>query len=149
MTGENGALFSQHHANLVAEFSPNGAMEEEVVLDVARLTWRKKNLPVYRQTTMMLRDIRDPGSQLGSAYPVQLPTSPNFATYIEVWGLARAMMPLTLEALGEDLQFEERLDAMIDRCIKRLLMLRGVKSLSAAPTDVTGRSLPKNDRRHR
>lgn len=32
--------------------------------------------------------------------------------------------------LSDDLDIEERFDGMIDRCIKRLLYLRGLKSLS-------------------
>jgi hypothetical protein len=37
------------------------------------------------------------------------------------------------DALTKDLDVEERLDAAIDKCIKRLLMVRGVKSMSAIP----------------
>jgi hypothetical protein len=37
------------------------------------------------------------------------------------------------DALTKDLDVEERLDAAIDRCIKRLLMVRGVKSMSVVP----------------
>src|SRR5262249_58809823 len=38
----------------------------------------------------------------------------------------------TLDHLTKELAVEERLDAMIDKCLKRLLFLRGLKSL--APT---------------
>jgi hypothetical protein len=39
----------------------------------------------------------------------------------------------TLERLLADLGVEDRLDAMIDRCMKRLLLLRGFKSMAATP----------------
>jgi hypothetical protein len=41
----------------------------------------------------------------------------------------------SLDLTMKQLQVEERLDAMIDRLIKRLLLVRGVKSImSSAPT---------------
>jgi hypothetical protein len=40
--------------------------------------------------------------------------------------------PATIDGLMKELDVIERLDGMIDRCIKRLLMVRGVKSLSSA-----------------
>lgn len=36
----------------------------------------------------------------------------------------------TLDGLHEDLDGYERLDAMIDKCIKRLLFVRGLKSMT-------------------
>jgi hypothetical protein len=38
----------------------------------------------------------------------------------------------TVERLLRDLGVEDRLDAMIDKCLKRLLFLRGIKSLPMA-----------------
>ena len=38
----------------------------------------------------------------------------------------------TIDRLLQDLAVEERLDAMIDKCLKRLLYLRGLKSLPTA-----------------
>ena len=40
----------------------------------------------------------------------------------------------TVDRLLQDLVIEERLDARIDACIKRLLHLRGLRSLSTAPS---------------
>ena len=36
----------------------------------------------------------------------------------------------TIERLMKDLEIIERLDAVIDKCVKRLLMVRGVKALA-------------------
>ena len=36
----------------------------------------------------------------------------------------------TVEGLHEDLEADERLDAMIDKCVKRLLFVRGLKSMT-------------------
>ena len=42
----------------------------------------------------------------------------------------------TIEELIEELELLDRLDGMIDRSIKRLLMVRGVKSLSVTSSDI-------------
>jgi hypothetical protein len=39
----------------------------------------------------------------------------------------------TIERLMKDLELAERLDAIVDKCLKRLLMVRGVKSVVLAP----------------
>jgi hypothetical protein len=41
---------------------------------------------------------------------------------------------VTIERLFEDLSVIDRLDGMIDRYLKRLLMVRGVKSMSPPAT---------------
>jgi hypothetical protein len=40
---------------------------------------------------------------------------------------------LTCDGLRDELEIQERLDAAINRCLKQLLMVRGVKSVTAAP----------------
>jgi hypothetical protein len=40
----------------------------------------------------------------------------------------------TVECLLKELEVQDRLDTMIDRCLKRLLFARGIKSISAAPS---------------
>ena len=37
----------------------------------------------------------------------------------------------TIERLMKDLEVVERLDAVVDKCVKRLLMVRGVKALAS------------------
>src|ERR1700691_1708697 len=38
----------------------------------------------------------------------------------------------TVDCLMKDLDVQDRLDAMIDKCVKRLLFVRGLKSISIA-----------------
>ncbi len=45
----------------------------------------------------------------------------------------------TVDSLLDDLGVQDRLDAMIDRCLKRLLFLKGLKSVSPASSS----ALPK------
>jgi hypothetical protein len=44
--------------------------------------------------------------------------------------------PATVDGLMKELDIKERLDGLISKCLKQLLMVRGVKSLSAASSSV-------------
>ena len=46
---------------------------------------------------------------------------------VEIGGAA------TFDGLTKELAIQERLDAAINRCLKQLLMVRGVKSVTSAP----------------
>ena len=48
LPGEDAAAFDKLHQALIAEFAPVGALEEDIVADIARLTWRKLNLATFR-----------------------------------------------------------------------------------------------------
>jgi hypothetical protein len=50
----------------------------------------------------------------------------------DAFALAELGDAATIDRLLQDLAVEERLDAMIDKCLKRLLYLRGLKSLPTA-----------------
>ena len=47
----------------------------------------------------------------------------------------------TFDGLTKELEIQERLDAAINRCIKQLLMVRGVKSLTVAPPSASPKRL--------
>ena len=48
LPGEDSAAFESLHRALITEFIPVGALEEDIVADIARLTWRKLNLATFR-----------------------------------------------------------------------------------------------------
>lgn len=48
LPGENAAEFEKQHRDLIAELSPNGALENDIVATMARLVWRKKHLETFR-----------------------------------------------------------------------------------------------------
>jgi hypothetical protein len=50
----------------------------------------------------------------------------------EAYELVEVGETATVERLLRDLAVEERLDAMIDKCLKRLLFLKGLQSLPTA-----------------
>ena len=41
---------------------------------------------------------------------------------------------VTVDSLMKDLEVQDRLDAVFDKCVKRLLIVRGLKSISGAST---------------
>jgi hypothetical protein len=48
LPGEDKAAFEKLHQELIAELKPSGALEEDIVMTIARLLWRKQNLKVCR-----------------------------------------------------------------------------------------------------
>jgi hypothetical protein len=152
LPGENRAEFEKLQQDLIAEFSPNGVLEHDLVARIALLVWRKKNLATYRIAEvarqpfvsherrqeavvkvrpqeeldaadcaeMIRKDEHDARKRLGDIYEL-----------VAIGELA------TVSYLLRELELVERLDEMIDRCIKRLLHVRGVKSFmnssSSAP----------------
>jgi hypothetical protein len=60
------------------------------------------------------------------------------------YGLIEMGDEATIDRLLKYLTVLERLDAMIDKCLKRLLMLKGIKTLSFASTSVPREHLPSS-----
>jgi hypothetical protein len=60
--------------------------------------------------------------------------------------LAEIGEPTTIDRLLQDLEVEDRLSAMIDKCLKRLLFLRGLKSLSTASSSAPTQPIPEPQR---
>ena len=44
LPGESQAAFEKLHRGLIAELIPSGVLEDNIVVDMARLVWRKQNL---------------------------------------------------------------------------------------------------------
>jgi hypothetical protein len=60
----------------------------------------------------------------------------------DVWDLVVIGEEATIEGLLRDLDVRDRLDAKIDRHLKRLLHLKGIKSISAATFSAPPKPLP-------
>jgi hypothetical protein len=153
LPGEDKAAFEKLHNDLIAEFDPSGRLEEDIVHTMARIVWRKQNLITYR----LVEQVNSRYWQISEKF---FPTRENpllaalsAADERDPEQIEQARRDLEKQArkeLGDDWKFVsnhtienmfddwtviERIDAMIDRCIKRLLMVRGVKSMSiSAPT---------------
>ena len=152
LPGEDSAAFESFHRALIAEFTPLGALEEDIVADIARLTWRKQNLQTFRiaelakERHQKIRSEKVPGVDLDDYIVLIDPavTREGFRAAEEqarhelgdIYQLIDIGEPGTIDGLMKELDTKERLDGLISKCLKQLLMVRGVKSLSAASSSV-------------
>ena len=154
LPGESQAEFEKLHRGLVAELVPSGVLEDDIVMTIARLVWRKQNLTTLRiaeraqsrRVTIWNEKIRDNEPSYlfdENGEPVN--------TREEERQVKRAAESEAQEELGENYEFveigetatfdgltgelaiQERLDAAIAKCLKQLLMVRGVKSVAHVP----------------
>jgi hypothetical protein len=156
LPGEDPAAFKKLHQGLIAELSPNGPLEEDMVATIARLLWRKQNLGTFRiaqqthrrwsaiisekvpSNTPPLPDINvllggleiDPAAREAGYQSAEAQARAEFGSAYELFEMEQAA---TVEQLVKDLEVEEQLDAMIGRCLKQLLFVRGLKSISITP----------------
>jgi hypothetical protein len=143
LPGESTAEFEKLHRDLISEFAPDGPLEDDIVSTLARLLWRKQNLMTFRIAELardrndqiinefadddhraVIRALREKDyeaaedearKELGDAYKL-----------VVVGGVA------TIDRLMSELDLQDRLDALMDKCVKRLLMVRGIKSISVS-----------------
>jgi hypothetical protein len=153
LPGEDSAAFEKLHQALIAEFTPNGALEEDIVADIARLTWRKQNLATFR----IAERVKMRRSQIyhEKVPPLDYCLNADVAERLQqereghraaeeqarqelgnIYQLIDIGEPATIKGLMDELDIKERLDSLISKCLKQLLMVRGVKSLSAASSSV-------------
>lgn len=155
LPGENPAEFEKLHRDLIAEFDPNGALENDIVATMAHLVWRKKNRGTFRIAELA----RAHYAQIISKVPQDKIDFPRLSeTVIEkvdpavreaafraaedqarkelgdAYELVKLDEIASVDQLMKDLEVQDRLDAMIDKCLKRLLFVRGLKSISSAST---------------
>jgi len=148
LPGESLAEFEKLHQSLIADISPAGPLEEDIVATMARLLWRKQHFNTLRIADVARRrgneiDSKSTDNFLEAKFEHLAEIDPAVRKAAvraaqrqkeEELGEAYALVELgdaaTLECLMKELEVLDRLDSMIDRCIKRLLMVRGVKSLS-------------------
>jgi hypothetical protein len=161
LPGEDPAAFEKLHRDLISELCPDGPLQEDTVFDIARLMWRKQNLGTFR----VAEAARERASAISSEMVPS--TTPPIDPYINQFSDWSPPDPADREAakeaaeaqarkeLGEnykfvemgdlatatqmlaDLEVEERLNAMIDKLLKRLWMLQASKSLSSTASSTT------------
>jgi 5-methylcytosine-specific restriction endonuclease McrBC regulatory subunit McrC len=142
LPGENPAEFKKLHQSLIEELNPSGPLEKDIVSTIARVVWRKQNLLTFR--------IAEDARQRSDSIRAEIVPNRNshrlgvdeekriLEEQRRELGQEYAFVELgdkaTYERLETELEVEERLDATIERCLKRLLYVRGLKSLSTATT---------------
>jgi hypothetical protein len=147
LPGESPAEFEKLHRGLIAEFAPSGVLEDDIVMTMARLVWRKQNLTtlrIARLAACQRSAIRSqkvdnemvfrPGDPVKHAEQSRAADGQARKELGETYELIEVGEAATFNGLTEELEIQERLDAAIAKCLKQLLMVRGVKSITAAPS---------------
>jgi len=150
LPGESLALFKKHEKIVIDELTPTGPVELDIVLTIAMLLWRKQNLASFETAKLVHFRYRQILKEEIKSREAPNSPSPVKGEREETWRAAQkqARSELgddwdwdrfidddfgTIERLMKDLELVERLDAIIDKCLRRLLMVRGVKSVALAP----------------
>ena len=153
LPGESASEFSKLHRDLVAELSPRGALEDEIVATIAHYLWRRKNLGTFKIAKRAQRFVQR--MSVATLQELQIGSSKSHdpdefeRSFIDRWNVVEsharnelgelyALVEMgeeaSIDGLKDELEVQSRLEAMIDRCIKRLLLVRGLKSMSIGTT---------------
>jgi hypothetical protein len=161
LPGEDPAAFKKLRESVIAEFNPGGPVEEDVVETIVRLMWRKQNLQTYGLADIARARLSEINERLRpddlrvsyigeprSREQIRIDKKAAEAEAKEEFGHAPELIDLRelveFEKLQQELSLVVQIDGMIDRSIKRLLMLRGIKSLS--PPNTKTESTPRVQR---
>lgn len=144
---EDEAEYEKHRREVYDEYQPNGPSETDTVDELSRLLWRKRHLLVYNVAEIVIRKRHGYFSHHNSSMPFltlgEKRPSPEEMRDLDRKATDRAKAELgawlelaevgdvvTTDYLLKEFDIVERINGMIDRCVKRLLMIRGAKSLS-------------------
>ncbi len=148
---EDRAAFDKLQRDLIAEYQPVGRSEEIIVASLAHFMWRRENLATYRLAEYAKNRQSAIYSKLGRRYTfetIELGLEPETRSPEQLKALRkeadeqaeRELGPVqelidlgnvvTSDNLLKELALVERLDGMIARCLKQLVLVRGVKSIS-------------------
>jgi hypothetical protein len=161
LPGEDRAAFEELHRALVAEYSPVGVSEEDVVWTMTHIIWRKNHM----RTVRAAKRAWDLYRRIESRHRAEMAekmrmSSQGFSDEFPPKAREKLREAVEKEArqeLGDDYKFIEagedgiieqfevisRLDSMLDVCVKRLLLIRGWKSVSSSTS--SARLLPRPD----
>ena len=161
LPGEDAAEFEKLRQELISEYRPNGALQEETVETIARTTWRRRNLATFRiaeRARKRMIEIWNVMVPMDDGVPRPDKSDDFDKTFTDKWHAAESQAreelgelydlaemgeEVTIDGLMRDLMVQERLDAIIDKCLKRLLFLKGLESLGSSaspPPRLTGPS---------
>ena len=166
LPGESQAEFEKLHRDTIAEWTPSGVLENDIVMTITRLLWRKQNLDTLHiaeharrrcgestnsgeKTIRILFQHPDPEKneeqRRADEENWRIEEEKSEARIREKYGDDYKLVELgeatTFDGLRKELDIIERLDSAITRCLKQLLLVRGVKSISAAPSSASSKRI--------
>lgn len=143
LPGEDKAAFERLHESLVAELAPEGALEDHIVANMARFVWRRDHLGVLhlaRIAQKRIDAIRRRELKLTTLLGSEAVWQKSRAKAREELGDVCDLVEggITEEEIAREIDLRAKLDDMIDKCLKRLLFVRGLKSMArpAAPARI-------------
>jgi hypothetical protein len=166
LPGENAAAFEKLHRDLIAELGPiAGPLEKDIYETLACSLWRKKNLRTVRIAELARRrcaqienekvspsfdapgDFIDNASRQTEARAADEQARKELGDTYELVEIGEAS---TTDGLLKDLDVRDRLDATIDKNLKRLMHLAGLKlmlgaSSSTSPKSLVGAQEPRDE----
>ena len=159
LPGEDPKDFERLHRDLIKEWSPSGPSEHDAVLTLAKLMWRKRRIRHLRQD-FSLKDAQKL-SKLALNYSfaagphdevlnkLSLRSLEEFEKMLEEnemneknandWFQAGNEFLLhlnSMDALKHELAIEDRIDAMMDRALRRLGHIKAMKEVMALKENV-------------
>ena len=172
LPGEDAAAFEELRREIIAELEPVGPLEQDCAEDVACLMWRKRNLKTYKIARLaksrhqaVINELMpkvdhsfsvmdDDGVVYDHSDPQQVQEATEAAeqqTRKELgaaWELVEIGEFVDFDYLHKECSIAENIDGAIGRRIKRLLHIKGIKSLMVAPSGALARNRlpPSNDR---
>jgi hypothetical protein len=184
LPGESSAEFEELHSELIAEWKPDGATEQDAVLSIAKAVWRKRRVQRFLTAKAFNHSLdpkhvwyderagliswhlafrRDPENAFRAIESFLLPLriahfkQPKFArsefpstsewaeailretasllaiigsdTPAELYAMYQSAEALSGDLFNQELALDERLDAMIDRAVKRLIQIKAMKQV--------------------
>lgn len=135
LPGESQAEFEKLHRDTIAEFTPSGVLENDIVMTLTRLLWRKQNL----DTLHIAEHARS--AEENWRIEEEKREARTREKYGDDYKLVELGEATTFDGLRKELDIIERLDSAITRCLKQLLLVRGVKSISAAPSSASSKRI--------
>jgi hypothetical protein len=155
LPGEDSDAFDELNRALIAEFAPNGALEEDIVATIARYMWRKGHLLPFR--IAQLAHDRYCAIETEKHLPPPCIFNMNAAKAAaeqvrkelgNKYNSLRSGEIQTFDQLERELDVEERLNAAIDRLLKQLIHVRGLKSVMsvAAASPPISQQVPRRIR---
>jgi hypothetical protein len=150
LPGEDPAAFEKLHKDLIVEWNPRGPLAKDAVSELAHVMWRKQHIDTFWvaecarnrfaaiQTEHAPTDFIDdsmgvfPSKEDREAGQAAAEDEARKELGSDAWELIQLGELATPDRMMAELSMRDRMNSMIDRCLKRLVLIEGVKSISSS-----------------